>query len=396
MIRWAIIIGLICTAGQAWAGPADTKVKLCFKYEVDYRDRAVGDWTDTTMIARGVYFYVQNKTTGSKTFHWASKETGCTTLTLNARYRYSIRMQSKAKVTNDNIITLRVSPDNPINYGWTADADFSPMQKAGRVSTFTWPTHPGGDYSIRVSNIIAAASFSLHRRYGGLKNKTFVAYREPCNPSGGSCLKNDPNGGLAVFLSASGGTRNKFQISHEIGHLLAAKRNQNERTNTSGYGLTHQSNDKASQCADANDDYKHHFYSEEYVSSAANEGLAHFYAAAIWNSPNDNDCDWYSYYDGSTISCETGRKYLINTCYGGQEPKLDTGNELDWMRFWWDVHTDCDINFEPIMDIWDRSNPHKWKDRKVVRKIMRAARKRLNKKDYRCLKNEAIGNGVKW
>ena len=395
-MRWILWIAMICFVGDAWAGSSTRNIKLCFKYQVEFSDGAVGDWTDTTMTAYGVYFYVENKTTGSQEFYWADKETGCKTVTFHTRYRYKIRMQSKAKVTNDNIVTVRVSASNPTNFGWTADSSFNPSPKARESTTFTWPTDPGGNYTKKVSNVIAAASFSLYRRWGGLKGKTFVAYREPCNADGGSCLKADPNGGLAIFLSHKGGTKNKFQISHEIGHLLAAKANQNGRTKTSGYGLDHRTNSKASECADGSRSYSHHFYSEEYASSAANEGLAHFYAAAIWNWPKKKDCSWYSYYDGSTLSCEDGTKYLINTCHKGKKPKLHSGNELDWMRFWWDVHSDCDIGFASIMEIWDRSNPHKWRDGKVYRKLKRAARRCLNSTQYACFKSEASKNGVTW
>ncbi len=378
------------------AAPASaTNVELCFQLEVDFRDGHVGDWTDTTMTAHGVRVRITNNATGAETYYWADVDSGCFTASLSSRGSYHIRMLSKAKVTNDNIVDLRHSDANPVNFGWTAASSFTPFLVSS--ATYTWPTHPGGSYTERVSNIVAAGAWSLRRRYGGLSNKTLRLYKEQCG-SGGSCLTRDDHGNLALFLSDSGGTRNKFQISHELGHLIGAIRDGYEQTNSSGYGLYHEDESKASACADGRTSdgatFNHSFDSEEWATAAASEGMAHFYAAAAWNWPGESDCKWYSYYDGSIVDCENGSKYLTNTCHGGDFPWKKAGSELDWLRFWWDAHSDCDIAFGAIMDIWDAANPRTWKDKNVVSRLRNAADDRLGSTDLTCFENKMRFNGV--
>jgi len=175
-------------------------------------------------------------------------------------------------------------------------------------------------------------------------------------------------------------------------------RDGNNRSNSSGYGLFDAEEPQASSCADGTQSdgatFNHSFATEEWVTAAANEGLAHFYAAAAWNWPAGYDCEWYSYYDGSIVDCEYGSKHLVNTCHGGSFPSIDSGSELDWMRFLWDVHSDCDISFGPIMDIWDAANPRTWSDSNVVSRLIDAADDRLDTADCTCFLNKMRYNGV--
>lgn len=370
-------------------------VNLCFNLQVDYTDGAVGDYTSTTMTAYGIRVYVKNNSTGVGTWNWADAETGCVSLSMDRNATYQIRPISKVKVVGDNIVNLFNNTTDRVNFGWTAASSFDP-DSASSV-TYTWPANPGGSYEPKVSNIVAAAAWSLRRRYGGLSGETLVLYKQGCS-GGGSCLSSDSNGGLAVYLSDGGGTKNKFQISHELGHLVAATRDEKSGSSNSGYGLYYGRTPAASSCATGlisdGATYNHAFDTEEWITSAMNEGMAHFYAAAVWNWPGESDCKWYSYYTGSTIDCEAGSKFLVNSCYGGSYPSINSGSELDWMRFWWDVHSDCDIAFGPIMDIWDSADPRTWSDSNALSRLLGAAESRLSAADYSCFQTKGRFNGV--
>lgn len=372
-------------------------VAMCFKLETNFDDGATGDYTSTIWNAYGIRVYIKNNTNGVGTWYWADAETGCLSVGLDRNATYQIRPISKVKVVNDNIVNILNNTTERLNFGWTAASAFDP-DSAGSV-TYTWPAEPGGSYEPKVSNIIAATAWSLRRRPGGLTGTTLTAFKQQCN-GGGSCIGADPAGGLAVYLSDGGGTEHKFQISHELGHLIPATRDENAGCRNSGYGLYYVTTPAASKCADGltsnGASYNHSFATEEWVTAAMNEGMAHFYAAAIWNWPGESNCQWYSYYDGSIVDCENGSKYLVNTCYGGKSPTVNSGSELDWMRFWWDVHGDCDIDFAPIMDIWDNANPNSWSDSNAVSRLFAAAQSRLSAADYTCFQTQARANGIIW
>jgi hypothetical protein len=398
----ALLFCLSPALSQARTFVGTRAVELCFELQVEYRDGAVGDWTtgpapNDTMIAHGVRVRLTNNRTGAQTYHWADVDTGCFTASLASADSFQVRVLSKAKVSGDNQVVVLHSHANPVNFGWTATSSLRPAFVFGPL-TYTWPRVPGGSYTPEVTNLLAAGAWSVRRRWGGLSGQTLRMYKEACRKSdgsrSGSCLQRDDSDRLAISLSDSGGTKNKFQISHELGHLIAALRDESSSSNSSGYGLDCASRPAASACADGTASFAHHFYSEEWNTAAANEGMAHFYAAAAWNWPPERDCEWYSYYDGTVVDCENGSKYLANTCYGGAFPTLNSGNELDWMRFWWDVHSDCGVNFGPIMDIWDRANPRVWTDATVVTRLLDEAAGRLSGADYACFESKARFNGV--
>jgi hypothetical protein len=116
--------------------------------------------------------------------------------------------------------------------------------------------------------------------------------------------------------------------------------------------------------ATAND---HSIGSQEWVSGAMIEGWGHFFAADVFNDDSEADCG-FEYYkttfsDSSpAIDCESGNSpyvlaYMENEC----GPTVDNrGVELDWLRQFWDVHTNGGgISFNTMLTTWI-NNANTW------------------------------------
>lgn len=102
---------------------------------------------------------------------------------------------------------------------------------------------------------------------------------------------------------------------------------------------------------------KHCLTSREIEPAAPTEGLAHFFAATLWNYRSESNCTFVYYKDSArdtgggqpTIdrppvarSCDTQVKWLENHC-GGQDGGAyggpsRVGVEWDWMNFYVDVN----------------------------------------------------------
>lgn len=405
-IRWywaALLPALGLCLGISVPGPSNAApptlagsrtVKLCFEYEVEFEDGNVGDFPFTSLKAYGIRVDVTNRRTGAVQTHWASPTTGCASVTMQRVDQYKIRLRSDAKLAKGRRIILRDDTTSPSRFGFTAASRVSPHQ-LGATKTYTWPRDPGGSYTEDVSNIMAALTHSMRRRPGGLSNVTLWAYQENCG--GGSCVGEDAQGRNAIFLSDNNGSKRKFVIAHEVAHLLGRIADEGERTRHSRYALSQATNDEVSECADGTEDHNHHFGSEEWATAAANEGFAHFYAAAVWNRSDGSGCTYADYYEEETLDCDAGSHFLRTSCYeGGPIASTRTGSELDWMRFWWDAHDDCGVGFAAILRIWDRANPRNWSDGKVIDRISSAINAELaSKATARACVNQALRtNGI--
>ena len=41
-------------------------------------------------------------------------------------------------------------------------------------------------------------------------------------------------------------------------------------------------------------------------------------------------------------------------------PLTNRGSEYDWMRYFWDMHTDQDVDIHTLIKLDDNANPHDW------------------------------------
>lgn len=106
--------------------------------------------------------------------------------------------------------------------------------------------------------------------------------------------------------------------------------------------------------------------SKETGKCAFHEGFAHFYAADVFNDHGDTSCSYeYSkneFGSDSTpeVNCESANgdfhvKYMETDCHVGGMGGY--GVELDWMRTFWDMHTDYSLTFNDLVEWMDDAEP---------------------------------------
>jgi hypothetical protein len=185
------------------------------------------------------------------------------------------------------------------------------------------------------SNLLAATTFTL-ARWPQVTGETFEI-NDRCDPQGDQCC--DCSNPTGIWIDRR--TR-KFIISHEVGHRLLA-------LFTNGYvnDCTEVLMPTTLPCAQS-DPTSHALTSMEFSSCAAMEGWAHFVGVRAYNNPveDDNPGATFQYWGGSgtTVDVEHGptggvEKYYEMVCGGSAANAGGSGVELDWMRHWWDYHT---------------------------------------------------------
>jgi hypothetical protein len=176
----------------------------------------------------------------------------------------------------------------------------------------------------------------------------------------GSTEYDNVNEEISISTTASD---DKFKIIHEMGHAMADFTTAGAFVG-SNYGISD------GTCPAEPGGEVHSMRSEEYQSSAGNEGFAHFYSAVSWNDGDaQNSNCWFEYYktvngdddpevncDNDTSNADFDLAYLETNC-GGTSGR---GVELDWMRAFWNVHTSGASNrptFTAIVNWMDDADP---------------------------------------
>ena len=225
-----------------------------------------------------------------------------------------------------------------------------------------------GAYTGRAT-LAAITGFSLYRSNLGLENKT-IEVREvsTCAKAGGaaSSAHVDFSGlaegvaqvqihdGTSPGCSQSDHRRFKFIVSHEIGHAWALLR----------FGV--EGEEPGIDYAFADDDEtvceNEALYTElttEWSSVTAREGFAHFYAVEVWNSHASGNAvfTWF----GAKRDAERNDPHakggrLLNNCDGTIKDGI--GTNIDWMRFYWDLHapfTSAKPSGKRLLDVYAES-----------------------------------------
>lgn len=136
----------------------------------------------------------------------------------------------------------------------------------------------------------------------------------------------------------TGDSREKFTIAHELGHAILA-----DSGGTVPATYTYTGHEPCDSASDA-----HGLFSAEYQVGAITEGFGNFYAADTFNSDTaDADCSFQLTENGTVVNCETPNaafpdKYLETNCDDDENGNDwdGLGNEVDWAKTFWDVHTD--------------------------------------------------------
>jgi hypothetical protein len=179
---------------------------------------------------------------------------------------------------------------------------------------------------IQYRDALGALSYAVQERFnGGVSGVWFYLKKAGCgnDPSKGSC-SSSLNGDPIIFMS-SGQWRRKFIVGHEYGHKILsfiADYKNDCSYGTSGHGMK----------------------GPEYGSCASMEGWGHFVSVDIWNESHtgsDNPSGIIVYWDGNdtVYNAETGADQAYCYTYFYTFTCDSLGFELDWMRQWWDYHT---------------------------------------------------------
>jgi hypothetical protein len=246
-----------------------------------------------------------------------------------------------------------------------------------RNVVLTMPANTGAeDDDWDLYNTYQAASWTLFRHGGGMEctqNLDIMVGDTappqeadcdggPCNCS--ACYKSRPadllcpNGApLGKVWIENQYQDRKFQVSHEIGHALFW-RYTGKNANVCDY---YDPDDHFDDVLCGPDDAFHSWHTIEWAGCAQYEGFAQFYAADIWNNHDQEDCRYKSYtpgpgappVSGPRVNCELGTPdpdpapgtllptaYMENAC-GALDSELPShGTEVDWVRVYWNVHTE--------------------------------------------------------
>ena len=335
-------------------------VNFCFRLETEYEDAGVGEdyWTSnlpTFREARGLYVRVERYTTTG----WVSvfenytgdgigsgdPGKGCTGDIASsgpAIYRHTI--WGKSKVQGNEIRASRPFPvPGGFNF-WLLDSFVIGDLDYGS----------DGDYQVDIStevderlNVLMMVSYAIWRHAGNISGHTFnVRVDDETKYSSSS-------GDLYISEASSD---NKFKGNHETGHAIADLTTDGVMVG-SNYSIA---NSQCPATADGDGNNHHSLLSREYVEAAANEGFAHFYSADVFNDHDETDCKFGYYKDEYglplpiAVDCENANtisgnpfsvKFMESECDPGISLPIGfdifggSGVELDWLRAFWDVHT---------------------------------------------------------
>ena len=199
-------------------------------------------------------------------------------------------------------------------------------------STSAWIDNPqnGAVYrpEVHYRDAVGMLSYAAQERFnGGVSGQWFYLRKAGCNndPDKGSCSTG--LNGEHIIYSSPGQWRRKFVVIHEYGHKILSMASSYK--NDCSYGGS-----------------GHSMKSIEYASCAAMEGWAHFVAADVWNEGHSgqNPGAAFVYWDSSSTvyDVEIGgdQQYCYSQFLSAWKALCDwVGTELDWMRHWWDFHT---------------------------------------------------------
>lgn len=350
-------VALAEAPGFTTASSAGGSVNFCFRLETQYDDAGLGEdfWTSNTPTfrdARGLYSRVERYTASGWTSIFegytgdgigsGDPGKGCTgNLAASGAAFYRYRIWAKGQVQGNPVEAW----DDLGSSAWVLRS-----YAIGGLDIVSGGTHQV-DISTEVDerlNVLMMVSYALYRHAGGLSGKLFKVRVD-------DSTRYDSSAEIVYISDAS--SDEKFKGNHETGHAVG--------DHTTGGMIVGSNYDVADSICPATADSpsstnNHSLLSREHSEAAANEGFAHFYSADVFNDHDETDC-WFGYYKNEyglpkplAINCESGNtlsgnpfstRFMENECASGIvfPPWIDEfgghGIELDWLRAFWDVHT---------------------------------------------------------
>jgi hypothetical protein len=338
----AAIIASLILIGASPAEATTYYVKFCFILDLDYEDWTDGDyWTEGYNVhAKGIRARVTRNPDNFEMFAGYTTNTGtaCTPqLPLSPDYTYRVLLKSYARDANYNVVHVYTGWQGTTHHQQTVDTAYHPTANATEYYLYEIIN------AEHETNVLAAASYAVAKNPAGISNRDDFVFHNHTEDDEHVGAHTHSDG--IVVLDPYAKNR-KTGTTHELGHVVGYMRNGNQ------LGFGNYSDVGGGQCTST--DEGHEAYSREWQTAAAVEGIAHFYAALTWNDDTDDDCE----YRGS--DCVHDGYLPIDWLSHCPTPRDNRGNEWDWLRFWWDLHTLEGVSVTDIFDIWNGANPEDW------------------------------------
>jgi len=305
-------------------------VQICAVLKVNYSDNGVGEdfWTSNSdKSVPGVHLKVYDSQSvqvfsGFTSDGITSNRTiGCSDWIFATNYtNWTIRVESRARV---DVNTIHVFKDSTKEL-YRTWGKLVPLVQGGQ----NFVAIPN---ETRESSALAAATQAIFQNRAGLSGKTFKIHT-----GANDNYHSTYDGKIRLTVD---GSRRKFTTVHEMGHSLLFRKLD---SNFGPYDASHQT---AAPCH-TSPGFSHAMTSKEFAIAAFHEGFANFYAVQTWNNHNEQHAVYARL--GQVFDAEGGGIWMRYNCAG---PYPGFGNEWDWMRFFWDFHTNPSPAGAPFDDI---------------------------------------------
>ncbi|NLH49989.1 MAG: hypothetical protein GX444_15520 [Myxococcales bacterium] len=372
------ILLFLSTSAEAFTRNFD----ICFKYDVEFSNAAQGDYYENNAVdqkAYGIHAIFTDITDSGNPITVKSDYTdfdGCVNLNLDTAKTYRIKLTAKAQLHNSNYIYAKSAYEGGVQHTQIVATAFHPPI-SGDAGPFVYSYNS----TWKVSNVMAAAGFSVDRRPAGVSGHSVYYYTEPCDPlePDSACHRSEQG----CFLGA-GCRDNKFCVSHETGHDLL-----DERKFNVDHHNTYLLNDPDCPCVNNGNICDHRYHSLEWKSAAVWEGFADFYGSAAWNdAAYPDDCEYGSNDCGTSGSYITTVPCCVDSDCDGK------GVEGDVTNFLWDLYTAVELTLSEIADIYVWSDTPNWVQETIYEDLMESAVETLSYLGQNDWDGYASDNGV--
>jgi hypothetical protein len=364
LLQFVVLIGLFA-ATDAWAG------RVCLTYPTSLADVGVGEDYWTANGPQPLQYAQVTISRADPPFTWTGylDRSGCVSNKgLGAAGIHQVTVASKSGTITPTYgagpvgVEVRDAGDCKLSYKecqpTLVEQAFPELavSEAFRNGTHTFALpklSEGPDASRRdaVFNGLLMSTYALSKDAGSIKNHTFII--NVGTNLGTRLLSIERQNG--EIEAATGSAKRKFILMHELGHAINWWGTTGGSNAASGGKYRWDEIDFAYNNPKLGDNCTlesvggHHMKSVEYAMYAHIEGLAHAYAASIWNNRQEDDC-WTGYYKKfeklptpTKMSCSSvptpsgtyfreQRSHLDACLPAGERARL--GTEYDWMRTW--------------------------------------------------------------
>lgn len=368
-VRYSLLLAAaLCAA--SFNASADTTRKWCATWKTDYVDAGFGEdyFTQSTLTSRPAQYAwgeLVNRDTSAIVWTGYFDGSGCTPyLPVGGFTNYELRQGTK--LVRENRTMLVVNSTAPAG-DWTSWYYYYQRVQTGLV---VFDSHTTVTLNLSVYN--------SHTNVLPILGRILYLYNTMEYPSGTTtAVRTDATGGCTIGKYIGNGrvcvasdfegedeTTWKFITAHEVGHRQADATG--GPMDGSYDAPVSQTLCKCDHVSGTDPMIRYHcLQSREYINTAETEGWAQFYATRLFNNQQEGH-GTFVYYKQAWINLgfwEVAQPPVaFNAYYNGtwMEDRCladDRGVELDWLNFFWNVHTAPEgsvarLSVDELTNVW--------------------------------------------